>query len=158
MKEKNQAMILKVMLVLGILGLITAAYQTVEYYFLRSSFCDFSPNFSCSIVTQSSYGEFPFLSGIAVSLYAVLWWLVLLGIISLMLWKKKEWFLYLKVWMILGIMSALYFLFVELYLLPQEIGLIVICPFCTIQHLLIATLLVMGFFFTRKNLLMTDSS
>lgn len=141
------------MLVLSVLGLGVATYQTYEHYFLISSVCDFTATFSCSTVTESRYGEFPPDSGIATAGYGVLWWLGLIFLIYLYL-RKNELFkpqeFYILLWLLVGLLFVFYLLAVELYILPKEIGQIVICPLCTVQHILIAILLVLSFITLKK--------
>ncbi len=145
--ERNRKILFIIILILSILGLGFAIYQSYEHYFLTESGCDFSKTISCSIVTQSSYGEFPQNSGIAVALYGVVWWGIL---ILLFLGKRKirNWVIWS--WLTIGILSIAYLIFIELYLLPKDIGFIAICPFCTVQHALIIILLVLSFFVLRE--------
>ncbi len=153
MKESNRKLILQAMLLLSVAGLGIASYQTYEHYFLTSSVCDISASFSCSTVTESRYGEFPPDSEIATAAYGVVWWIVLIVLIYGNL-KKKEWFrpqeFYILLWLLVGLIFVFYLLAVEFYFLPLEIGQIVICPLCTVQHIFIAILLVLIFFILKK--------
>ena len=153
-KNKIRKQILYVLLVLALLGLVVSSYQAIEHYFLTSSVCDFTESFSCSIVTESYYGEFPFNSGIAVSLYGIIWWAVLVGLIGYMLNKKiKDLEYYAFLWNIIGLGTIVYLLIVELYLLPKEIGQVVICPLCTLQHVLIIILFFCTYLLLKKPLI-----
>lgn len=137
------------MLILSLLGVIISGYQAYEHYFLESSFCDFSENFSCSAVTGSNYGDFPIGSGIALSIYGLLWF----GLLAFVLYKslrgkdliKKDQEFYIFAYLSFGILFVIYLLIVELYLLPLELGEVVICPLCTILHVSIATLFLMSY-------------
>lgn len=132
--------VLKAIIGLSVLGLAVATYQTYEHYFLGSSVCDLSATFSCSAVTESRFGEFPPNSGIAVAALGMVWWLGLMALSYTSL-KGKEWFknqdFYTFSYVVAGLGFVAYLLVVELYILPMELGATVICPFCTVQHIII---------------------
>ncbi|MDY6766477.1 MAG: vitamin K epoxide reductase family protein [Candidatus Nanohaloarchaea archaeon] len=140
--------LLKAVIGLSIAGLAVAGYQTYEHYFLASSVCDLSSTFSCSIVTESRFGEFPPNSGIATAAWGVAWWLGLIALSTAGL-KGREWVenqdFYLFSYIAAGLGFVAYLLAVELYILPQETGTLVICPFCTVQHVLILALLPLSY-------------
>lgn len=153
MKESTRRLItMWVMLLLSIAGLVVAGYQTYEHYFLTTSICDISATLSCSVVTESRYGEFPPDSGIAVAAYGVLWWGVLIVLIYKSLKKAAENEFYIFLWIILSLIFVFYLLVIEFYILPREIGMIVICPLCTVQHIFIGILLVLSFLLLRKSI------
>ncbi len=144
--------ILKLMLFLSLIGLITAGYQTYEHYFLETSICDFTESFSCSAVTESIYGEFPFGSGIATAFYGVIWFIALMWLLGREIKGKrfKDQEFYIFSWLSVGILSVIYLLTVELYLLPLEIGEIVICPLCTVVHVVVVLLFIMSFALLKR--------
>ena len=152
MKSRDK-LILKIFIILSLIGLAVSTYQTVEHYFMSSSICDLSVSFSCSVVTESAYGEFPQNSGIAVSFYGMVWWVAMLFISFKMLngWKLKDIEFYLFVWVIVGLGSILYFIFIELVVLPSETGSLVICPFCTLQHLMILGIVPLSYLLLKKS-------
>lgn len=133
---------------LGLIGLMVAGYQTYEHYFLPAPVCDLSQTFSCVLVTESRFGEMPPGSGIATALWGLLWWIGLLGIGTATL-RGISWFKdrsgFLFGYILAGVPPVIYLLIVELYILPAENGQLAICPFCTIQHLLIAIVLALGY-------------
>lgn len=131
--------LLWLMLVLAVIGLGFATYQTYEHYYLTSGICDISESFSCSVVTESRFGEFPHGSGIAVAAYGVLWWLGLIGLLGYQLRNidTGNASFYTWAWHLIGLVTVAYLLLVELYWLPMETGQVVICPFCTVQHVII---------------------
>lgn len=140
-------------LFLAIIGLGVAGYQSYEHYSLSASVCDVSSNFSCSTVTESRFGEFPQDSGIALSNYGIVWWLGLIFLLSSQIWnwgtpRKAD--LYTLSWNLIGFLTILPLLWIELYTLPQEIGKTVICPLCTIQHILIVIIFALSFFILKK--------
>lgn len=140
--------LLKAIIGLSVVGLAVAGYQTYEHYFLGSSFCDLSATFSCSAVTESRFGDFPPNSGIATAAWGVVWWLGLIALSAGSL-KGKEWFedqaFYLFAYISAGLGFVAYLLVVELYILPKELGTTVICPFCTVQHVLIVLLVFLSY-------------
>lgn len=140
--------ILWVILILGIIGALFAAYQTYEHYYLTTTICDFTENFSCSAVTESQYGEFPPGSGVSLALWGIIWWIGLLWITRQAMHvsrEAKEHFV-LFLYSLAGLGFVGYLLLIELYLLPKITGIIIICPFCTVQHILIAIIAVASFF------------
>lgn len=148
-KSKKKNNFVTLMIILSFLGLLTAGYQTVEHYFLAESFCDFSTTLSCDHVTNSIYGEFPFESGIAIALWGFLWWILLIYLLfSVKHNSKHEFYVFLS--LILGLIFVVYLVLVELYLLPLDVGVIVICPLCTVQHILIIILFIMSFKLLKK--------
>ncbi len=138
----------KTILALAVLGLVVAGYQTYEHYYLSSGICDLSSTFSCSIVTESRFGELPQQSGIAVAAWGVLWWLGVIGL-GYSGMKGREWLenqeFYLFAYIAAGLGFVAYLLTVELHILPQETGKLVICPFCTVQHVLIVILVFLSY-------------
>lgn len=148
---------LKIILSLSVVGLIVALYQTYEHYFMASAICDLSATFSCSVVTESRFGEFPPNSGIATAAWGVLWWL---GVLSLGRalqtgkglfsgWVEDDAFP-LFAWIASGLVFVAYLLIVELYILPQETGALVICPFCTVQHIIILAIVGLSYGLLHK--------
>ncbi|MDY6770405.1 MAG: vitamin K epoxide reductase family protein [Candidatus Nanohaloarchaea archaeon] len=149
--ERDQ--ILKWTIGLSIVGLIIATYQTYEHYFLASAICDLSKTFSCSTVTGSRFGSFPPGSSIATALWGMAWWIGLIGLSGATLrginWFKNQLF-YIFAYVATGTVFIAYLLVVELYILPQETGALVICPFCTIQHILILIILFLTYGLLQK--------
>ncbi|MDY6777662.1 MAG: vitamin K epoxide reductase family protein, partial [Candidatus Nanohaloarchaea archaeon] len=144
----------KAIIILSLIGLAVATFQTYEHYFLQSTVCKtFGKAFQCSVVTQSRFGSFPPGSGIATSLWGMLWWLGLIGSSYTMLQGKefidKQEF-YTFVYLASGIGMVAYLLTVELHILPQETGRLVICPFCTAQHLLIVVNVFLGYLLLKR--------
>lgn len=125
----------------SLLGLLVALYQVYEHYFLGgAAICDLSSQLACSPITKSKYGELPFRSGMSLALWGAIWWVGLAGLAQLTK-KGKELIRNQEFWVFLYSLAGLafvgYLLVVELYILPQTTGEIIICPFCTIQHVLI---------------------
>ncbi len=147
--------VLRIILGLSIVGLGVAAYQTYEHYFLTTGMCDLSSTFSCSVVTESRFGEFPPNSGIATAAWGMAWWL---GVAALSYTEVKggEWLenqeFYLFSYIAGGMVFVVYLLVVELYILPAETGALIICPFCTVQHVIILALLPLSYIRLAKPL------
>lgn len=146
---------LKSILALSVIGLIVAGYQTYEHYFITSTFCDLSATFSCSVVTGSRFGAFPPGSGIATAAWGVVWWAGLMALSSTAL-SGREWIenqdFYTFSYVVAGLGFVAYLVAVELYILPQEIGRTVICPLCTVQHVLIVVILPLSYILLEKPL------
>lgn len=144
---------LTIIMVLGVIGLAFAGYQTYEHYFLESAVCDLSATFSCSAVTGSAYGEFPPGSGIATAFFGMIWWVAMIylayGIKNDKPIVEDQEFALFGTEMF-GILFMIYLLVVELYILPMQIGQTVICPFCTVQHVLMLIMLPITYTLLRK--------
>lgn len=132
--------------VLGILGLIVAAYQTYDFYY-GLAICNYDSVFSCGLVTGSAYGSFPPGSGIATALWGVLWWIgiILLAggmLIGRPLFTSQD--VYLFGMSMLGLVMITYLLAIELIVLPAQNHQLAICPFCTLQHIFIVIIAVLS--------------
>lgn len=143
---------LAIILSLSAVGLLVAAYQTYEHYFVTSAFCDLSATFSCSVVTGSRFGEFPPNSGIATAAWGVLWWAGMLYLGNALRTGKQlfgdriaDAAFPLFAWIIAGLGFVGYLLIVELYVLPRELGTLTICPLCTVQHVIIVAIAGLGY-------------
>lgn len=146
--------LLQIVLVLALVGLMVAGYQTYEHYWdTGPSGCDINERFSCSAVTESRYGELPHNSGIAVSAWGMLWWIGVI-VLTYTLLQRRELVQDQEVYLFgmtgFGVLFAIYLISVELYFLPQITGQVTICPLCTAQHVLIALLLVIGYLLLDK--------
>ncbi len=141
------------LILLSIMGLGVATYQTYEHVFLGSSVCDISASFSCSTVTQTRFGEFPQESGIPLAAYGMVWWTGMIALLKSQLWEK-DWFstpdFYTTGWGFLGVLTIIPLILIEVYILPQEIGQVAICPLCTIQHILILIVFGLSFLILEK--------
>lgn len=166
--------VLALMLVMAVLGLGVATYQTYEHYAKKeSSVCDISESLSCSTVTSSRFGVFPpsASGGIPVAFYGMIWWLGFIVLLGAQRWEESGIAditergldaLQLDVfgfdnldfatftWLVVGLGTIVYLLWVELVALPAETGEIVICPFCTVQHVLIVIAFGLSFFILEK--------
>lgn len=132
----------------AIIGLAVAGYQTYEHHVLGYAGCDISATFSCASVTGSQYGEFPPASGIATSAWGVAWWIAVIVLSGTLLVGKRlharqEFALFTVI--VGGVGFMLYLLTIEFYVLPQETGKLAICPFCTVQHVLILITLFLSY-------------
>lgn len=132
--------------VLGMLGLVVTAYQTYDFYF-GLALCNYDSIFSCGLVTGSIYGSFPPGSGIATALWGIPWWIsiVLLAggmLIDRPLFTSQD--VYLFGMSMLGLVMVLYLLVIELIVLPAQNHQLAICPFCTVQHILVVIITVLS--------------
>ncbi len=151
----DRGTVLKIILVFSVIGIGVAGYQTYEHYYLDSAICDLSSTFSCSAVTGSEYGEFPPASGIATAFLGMLWWAGVIFLTNDLRGGEKRYDneeFYLFSWLGFGILFMLYLLTVELYILPQQTGELIICPFCTVQHVLMVLVFLVSFKLLEKPL------
>lgn len=146
--------LLTVVIALSVVGLAVAGYQSYEHYTgVQSEICDIGEEFSCSVVTESKYGEFPKDSGIALSLWGFLWWISVIFLAGATLKGREilpmqEFALFADI--LFGVLTAFYLIAVEIYFLPQITGEIIICPLCTVQHALILMLVPVGYALLSK--------
>src|SRR3989344_1304222 len=128
MKNLKEARIINIFLVLSILGFIISSYLVYIHYADTSSFCDFSPEFSCDIVNKSLYSEFPPGNGIPVSFLGALTFLFIFVVFILI--KKKKFFKINKInfnkktlinfifyLLIFSLLFSLYLVYAELFLI-----------------------------------------
>jgi uncharacterized membrane protein len=130
--------ITNIILILSVIGLVDAAYSTYDHYQILSgdntgSFCDVSGEISCSAVNGSPYAE---ILGIPVALTGVLWFIVTIILAYQISKKPRKGFwensaFYLFLWSIAGILSVVWFIYVELFLIGA------VCILCTIVHIIV---------------------
>src|SRR3989338_769248 len=134
--------ILIVMIILSIVGLLTSIYLTYTHYEppLGGSGCDFSESISCSLVNTSIYSE---VFGVSVALFGALWFIFYIWITCKALPNPKKYVLTLLMMDTLGILSMF-------YLITAEIILQALCPYCTLVHVIIVTLLILTIVLMKK--------
>ena len=141
MKGKTRKNLLYVIIVLGVIGLLTSIYLTVEHYSSKASICDFNATVSCSLVNSSVFSE---ILNVPVALFGALWFVILISLA----WKalKKDGVLIsgLLGWSILGILFVIYLIIVEIILQA-------LCPFCTVVHVVIVITFVLALLLYRKS-------
>ena len=141
MKGKTRKNLLYVIIVLGVIGLLTSIYLTVEHYSSKDSICDFNATVTCSLVNSSVFSE---ILNVPVALFGALWFVILISLA----WKalKKDGVLIsgLLGWSILGILFVIYLIIVEIILQA-------LCPFCTVVHVVIVITFVLALLLYRKS-------
>ncbi len=122
----NTKQLLTIIIILGIIGLFTSTYLVKNHY-APGSACDISKSISCSTVNNSKYAE---LFNVPVAVLGLIWFILLLA----MAWKTYHGQHHLSKimlwWLIIGIIFVAYMVLAEFLL-----G--VICPSCTIVHLIV---------------------
>ncbi|HEY5267865.1 MAG TPA: vitamin K epoxide reductase family protein [Candidatus Saccharimonadales bacterium] len=127
-------------LFISLLGIADTAYLTIAHYTQTVTLACPSTSFiNCAKVTTSSYSE---IFGIPVSLIGLLFFLLLTFLQLPIFWTNK--YLWLKnprlIFIGLGLVSALWFIYVELHKLRA------ICLYCSGAHLLIFLSLIITLF------------
>jgi uncharacterized membrane protein len=127
--------------ILSILGLIISLYLVYSFYFPEINYiCNDESIFSCSSVTTSKYST---LFNMPVSIFGVLWFLVLFGIAQFILHKKAS-PKHLLIWNSIGILFVLYLIYAELVLKT-------ICIWCTFLHVIIVISFFLSLVMYRKS-------
>ena len=137
MDSLKKKRILQALIIIGFIGLLVSLYLIKNHYALpgKTSFCDYNTVFSCSVADSSKFSEF---LGVPVAIWGAMWFIVLLALC----WKaltheQGEMLGFLLSWSFLGLLFVIYMVLAE-YILG------VICPLCTVLHLLVVLILVLG--------------
>jgi len=133
--------------VLMIAGSLIMIYFITEKYFIKSDessnyVCDISTKFSCSYVSQSSYS---YLFGVHVSVYGLIWYLLMIIGLSLLfkIPKQNKRILRYTLFAIsfFGLIFSLYLQLVEVFILKTY------CIFCLTSFAIITIILVLYYRF-----------
>jgi len=129
-KKKPQTnVIIRVILVLGAIGMLVSLYLVKDHYNTQKSICDLGNHFSCSVINKSIYSM---LFNVPVAVFGVLWFVVMIGF-SLKIWENPSdssyWIGAHMAWSVIGALFCFYFIYAEFMLQA-------ICPFCTIVHII----------------------
>ncbi len=140
MVKNTKNIILKIILILGFLGVLTSAYLTYTHYMPSGGVvCDVDNVGSCSVVNTSEYSE---IFGIPAGIWGIAWFIVLIGLA----WKVMNKYNLLRElfsWNVIGGVFVIYFIFAEIKLLT-------ICKYCTIVHGLVILSLILSFILYKK--------
>ncbi|MBI2665085.1 hypothetical protein HYX12_00505 [Candidatus Woesearchaeota archaeon] len=136
MEHLKKDLLLKIIIIISIIGFITSAYLVQQHYFppTSGSWCDVNNAISCSSAIASSYSLF---LGVPVAVWSGIWFIFLMALAWMSMQKQGELTTFMLSWLILG------FLFV-IYMVIAEMILRVLCPLCTILHIIIVIALALG--------------
>lgn len=122
------------LLVLAVLGVADAIYLTLVHYDSQVALvCSNSGFINCERVITSQYSYVPG-TAIPISVPGLGWCLVIgaLALVGLFLGEEKRWLRMAQFgWTLLGLLTALYLVYVEVVLLRN------LCAWCTVLHVLI---------------------
>lgn len=122
------------LLILALLGTADAVYLTLVHYNDNISLiCSDSGFVNCAHVITSRYSYVPGTS-LPISLPGLGWCLVVvvLALIGIFAGSERLWLRIVQfVWMLLGLLTVLYLVYVEIVLLQN------LCVWCTVLHILI---------------------
>jgi uncharacterized membrane protein len=128
-KKPQTKVIIRVILVLGAIGMLVSLYLVKDHYNTQKSICDLGNHFSCSVINKSIYSM---LFNVPVAVFGVLWFVVMIGF-SLKIWENPSdssyWIGAHMAWSVIGALFCFYFIYAEFMLQA-------ICPFCTIVHII----------------------
>ena len=133
--------IISVMIVLSVIGLAVSIYSTWEHYELvsgskSSSFCDVSAEVSCSAVNSSPYSE---VMGIPTAAFGALWFAAAIVLLYQIrngargFWKNSPFYLF--AWCIAGLLTVIWLVYAEFFLIGA------LCILCTIVHIIVIIML-----------------
>jgi uncharacterized membrane protein len=136
MKNQSRKAVYKSFIILSIIGILISLYLLQSHYAPadKGSICDFGESVSCSLVNTSVYSE---LFNVPVALFGVLWFVILIGLSWKGLKSDKTIPTASVVWSIVGLLSVIYLVIAEILLRS-------ICPFCTVVHVIIITVLILS--------------
>ncbi len=135
----NQSHMRKLSMGLVVIGILISIYLTYSHFSEKTSVCDFTSTVSCSTVNTSVYSSILY---VPVALLGLIWFV--LAFVMLVRLDKAHMegaFLY---WAIIGVLGIPYLVWAEFVL-----G--VICPFCTVIHVILVALLVLAWMRYRKS-------
>ena len=143
MKKDVQKNLLRFILILCILGTISAVYLTYNHYASpdEGSFCDFGDTVSCSIVNTSKFSE---IFNVPVAIFGLLWLSILFFMTVRAMNKGKEAFTALLLWSLAGLGFVIYFVIAEIILKA-------ICSMCTLIHIIVLIVLGISVYLFMKN-------
>jgi len=129
-----------VILISSLIAIITSTYLVYQHYSDTSSFCDITQDISCDIVNRSLYSE---VFGIPVSGLSLLTFYIV-TVLSIFALKNKNIFGLNKkamfdiiFWlMLIGVIAALYLIYIEAFVLYA------VCPLCVLLDILILIVLI----------------
>lgn len=136
---------LKFVIILSLAGLILSSYLLLIKYNNNETFCNFSDQVSCDIVSQSPYSEFPANSGIPIAGLGIINYLLFL-VPSLLLLKNPSLKILgfnkqkiLKLMLVLAVFNIIfysYLTYLELFVIYA------VCPLCVLTFLISILILV----------------
>lgn len=120
-------------LVLSVIGIAISVYLTIAHYANVTLVCSTNGLINCERVTNSIYSYVP---GTKIPISAPgLFWFAVSGVLAILAWKvwpeRRSIKLIEAVWFGLGVLTALYLVFVEIVYLHA------ICAWCTFLHAII---------------------
>jgi uncharacterized membrane protein len=116
---------------LALVGVSIAIYLTTVHYAQVPLLCSAQGVVNCERVTSSSYSVVPGTT-LPITLPGLAWFLVSAGLAVASLCASHRWLRLMQLlWMVLGILTVLYLVYVELVLLHT------ICLWCTVVHVII---------------------
>src|SRR3989338_3322792 len=131
-----------IFIILSLIGIFVSIYLVYEHYapVTAGSGCDFSENISCTLVNNSIYSE---IFNVPVSLFGVIWFVVLILMSWLAFSKPDKYALPILTWNLIGLLSVIYLIIIEFILGA-------ICPYCTVVHIIIIISLITSFVVVKK--------
>lgn len=130
-----------VFLVLSVIGVAISIYLTAAHYEHAPVACSNTGIINCERVLSSPYSYVPGTTTIPISVPGLLWFLAF-GVVAFLAWRvwpeRKSLIIAEVVWSALGLLTALYLVFVELVHLHN------ICAWCTSLHIIILVMLLIS--------------
>ena len=136
MKQTTRKNMLKIIIILGVIGLLASIYLVENHYEspTEGSLCDFGETVSCSLVNTSVFSE---LFNVPVALFGALWFVFIMLMAWKALKKERELIAGMLLWSAVGILFVAYMVIAEFILQA-------ICPVCTLAHIIVLAILIIS--------------
>ena len=124
----------RILTILAALGLAVSVYLTFKTYDPSSVACSIGGG--CETVLSSKYAYF---FGIPVSVYGITWYVIQLGLLYFVVFRKRFGLKELRIWALLGLAFSLYLLTAEIFFIHAY------CTWCLVSLAIVLTTIILLF-------------
>ncbi len=124
----------RILTILAALGLAVSIYLTFKTYDPSSVACSIGGG--CETVLSSKYAYF---FGIPVSIYGIAWYIIQLGLLYMIVFRKRFGIKELRIWAMLGLAFSLYLLAAEVFFIHAY------CTWCLVSLTIVTITIILLF-------------